>query len=206
MSDAVFPTLPGLAWNVGRYPIFKTSIQEAISGRELRSAYQAYPMWSFSLSYEYLAGDAVRNELKTLLAFFLARRGSFDSFLFADPNFSSVTDYQFGMGDGSTTQFQLLREISGGSHAFVEPVQNVNAITNVKKATVAQTNPTNYTINSTGLITFATAPAVAASLTWTGTYYDRCRFTMDSAEFNQFLKDLWELKKCQFKGAPGNKV
>lgn len=206
MSNAVFPTLPGLLWNTGKYPIFKTQVQEAISGRELRSAFQAYPMWSFNLSYESLRGDAVNNELKTLMSFFLARRGSWDSFLYSDPDFNSVTNYQFGLGDGSTTQFQLLREINGGGSAFVEPVQNVNAITNIKKATVALTNPTDYTIDSNGLVTFVTAPAVAASLTWTGTYYYRCRFLIDTAQFDQFMKQLWELKTCQFKGAPGNRI
>lgn len=206
MSNAVFPILPGLTWSTGKHPIFKTQVQEAISGRELRAAFQAYPIWSFSLTYESLHGDLGTKELQTLLSFFLARRGMWDSFLYTDPDFSSVTDYQFGLGDGSTTKFQLLREINGGGSAFVEPVQNVNTITAIKKAGVTLDSPTDYSIDSTGMVTFATPPGVAASLTWTGTYYYRCRFLMDTAEFDQFMRQLWELKKCQFKGAPGNRV
>ncbi|WP_025041030.1 DUF2460 domain-containing protein [Nitrosospira briensis] len=205
MSNTVFPTLPGLAWSTGKHPIFKTKIQESVSGRELRSSFQAYPLWRFTLSYEFLRGDS-NDDLKKLLAFFLVVRGSWDSFLYSDPDFSSVTDYQFGVGDGSTTQFQLTRAISAGGNAFVEPVQNVNILTNIKKAGVTQTSPANYSISSTGLVTFVSAPAASASLTWTGTYYYRCRFMMDEGGFDQFMKQLWELKKCEFKGAPGNKV
>jgi uncharacterized protein (TIGR02217 family) len=205
MSNSVFPTLPGLSWNTGKHPIFKTNIQESVSGRELRSAFQAYPLWHFTLSYEFLRGDS-NDDLKKLLAFFLMMRGSWDSFLYTDPDFNSVTDYQFGAGDGVTTQFQLTRLIGSGSYSFVEPIQNVNAITNIKKAGVAQSRPADYSLNSTGLVTFATAPAASAALTWTGTYYYRCRFLADEGGFDQFMKQLWELKKCEFRGAPGNKV
>src|SRR5690242_6922087 len=136
MSNTVFPSLLGLSWNTGKHPIFKTKIQESVSGRVLRSAFQAYPLWHFVLSYEFLRGDS-NDDLKKLLAFFLVMRGSWDSFLYTDPDFNSVTDYQFGTGDGTTTQFQLTRAISAGGNAFIEPVQNVNVLTNIKKAGVA---------------------------------------------------------------------
>jgi len=40
---------------------------------------------------------------------------------------------------------------------------------------------------------FANAPAAAASVTWTGTFYRRFRFKQDMAEFNQFMRLLWDL-------------
>ena len=55
-------------------------IRYLVEERELRAAFQAYPLWSFTLAYEVLRGDAVNNELKTLMGFFLAVRGSWDSF------------------------------------------------------------------------------------------------------------------------------
>jgi hypothetical protein len=54
---------------------------------------------------------------------------------------------------------------------------------------------TDYTISSSGVVTFTVAPAAGAALTWTGNYYWRVRFDMDQAELNNFLYQLWEAKK-----------
>jgi uncharacterized protein (TIGR02217 family) len=202
MSQVVFPSLPGLEWNANARPEFSTRVKRAVSGRELRAAFMQYPLWNFGLSYAVLRANVAWAELQTLCGFFLARQGMFDSFLYAWDQDYTVTDAQFGIGDGTTTQFQLTRSFGG----FVEPVQNVNVLTNIKKAGVTQASPANYSVNSTGLVTFTTAPAAAASLTWTGTYYYRVRFLQDVADFNAFMKDLFELKKLEFVGAVGNKV
>lgn len=206
MSQAVFPTLPGLQWSIGRAPGFNNKVQRAVSGKELRAAFMQYPLWTFRLSYEFLCAGNAGTELDTLAGFFLARRGSFDSFLFTDNADCSVTDMSFGAGNGSQTQFQLTRAYGAGGFTFTEPVQNVNTLTNVKVAGVTKTPTTDYTVSSTGMVTFTSAPANGAALTFTGTYYFRVRFLQDVADFEQFLKDLWQLKKLEFVGAPGNKV
>lgn len=205
MGNAVFPSLPGVTWNVSKSPEFSTQSHRSVSGRELRATFQQYPLYTFALSYEVLREGAL-TELKQLLGFFLARQGSFDSFLYTDSSDFSVTDGSFGVGNGVTTQFQLVRAYGAGSNTFAEPVQNVNALNNIKVSGVAKTASIDYTVSSTGLVTFTTAPAAGAPLTWTGTFYYRVRFTKDSSEFNQFLRDLWENKKVDFIGAPGNKV
>jgi len=84
-------------------------------------------------------------------------------------------------------------------------VMNPLAVTNIKAAG-AVVSGAGYTIGSTGLVTFTTAPASGAALTWTGTYYFRCRFTKDQIEFDGFMQDLYELKKVEMIGAPGNRV
>lgn len=206
MSGSVFPTLPGLAWNVGREPEFNTGVTRAVSGREVRLQYQAYPLWKFSLTFEVLRAATLGQELETLCGFFLVMGGQFDSFLYTDPADNTVTDQPFGSGTGSATAFQLVRAFGAGGFTFVEPVQNVNAITNVKVAGVLKNSPTDYTVNSTGLVTFTTPPASGAALTWSGSFYYRCRFLQDMASFNQFMKNLHELKKLEFVGSPGNKV
>jgi uncharacterized protein (TIGR02217 family) len=194
MSNAVFPTLPGLKWDVKKTPIWHTRIQAAASGKELRAALMSYPLWKFSLAYEVLRADVAYSELQTLMGFFNARNGSFDDFLYTDPDDNSVTDQQFGIGNGTATAFQLTRPYGG----FAEPIQNVNVLTNIKKGGVVQNNPTDYTISSTGVVTFTVAPANGAVLTWSGTYYFRVRFLQDMAEFNQFMYRLWELQQLEF--------
>jgi hypothetical protein len=206
MSNLVFPTLIGVMPNVGRMPIFRTRIQAGVSGDEFRLAYQAYPLWSFKLQFEFLRDDAANNELNKILALFMAVRGSWDNFLYTDPDRNSVTDWQFGICDSVLTQFQLTRPTTDGSISFVEPVQNVNALTNIKRAGVTLTNPGDYTVSATGLVSFTSPGTNGQALTWTGTYYNRCRFEMDMAEVQRFMDKLWQLKTCDLRGAPGNKV
>lgn len=204
MSNAVFPTLAGLTWNVVRQPEFHTKTQKAVSGREIRLAFMAYPMYTFKMTYEVLRQTGANEELENLCGFFLQRQGSFDSFLYSDPTDNSVTAQGFGTGDGATKSFQLVRPFGTVATAFYEPVQNLNGTPTIySNGTVV--SGANYTI-SNGLVTFTTAPANGAVLTWTGSFYYRVRFNMDSAEFNQFMKDLWELKKCELYGSPMNKV
>jgi uncharacterized protein (TIGR02217 family) len=197
MSNAVFPTMAGLAWGVKKQPEFSTQIQRSINGKELRAAFFSYPLYNFSLSYEVLREAGATNELQQLMGFFLQRQGMFDSFLYTDISDCSVTDQSFGSGNGVQTGFQLVRPLGG----FSEPVQNVNMLNNIK---VNGTVVSNYTVSGTGWVTFASPPNGA--LTWSGTYYYRVRFSMDVGEFNQFMYRLWELKKCDFRGAVGNKV
>ena len=202
MSNAVFPTLPGLGWSVGKKPMCKTAVQRTVSGKEFRASFMSYPLWEFSLNYEVLRAAAAYAELQSLVGFFNARQGAFDSFLYTDPNDNSVTDYQFGTGDGATVAFQLTRAFGG----FIAPVMNVNALTAIKKGGGAQSSPADYSINSAGLVTFTSAPAGAAPLTWTGSFYFRVRFLQDAAEFEEFMRNLWQLKKLEFVGATGNKI
>jgi uncharacterized protein (TIGR02217 family) len=211
MSDAVFPTLAGLAWGVIKQPQYKTTIQKAVSGRELRLAFMLYPMYTFKLQYNVLRDDrstnntsAPKDELKKLLKFFLARRGSFDSFLFTDPTDCAVTQQVFGAGNGVDKTFQLVRAYGVLGDGFVEPVENLNGAAQIYVNGVLQES--GYNISSTGAVTFTVAPALGVSLTWTGQYYFRVRFEMDSAEFNNFMYDLWELKKCDLYGSLQNKI
>lgn len=196
MSQAVFPTLAGLKWGVRRSPEWSTTKKTSVNGREYRVANMVYPRYLYRLSYEFLRDKRTGvDELRTLVGFFNARQGSFDSFLFSDPDDNTVTGEVFGIGNGSTTAFQLARSFGG----FAEPVFDVNGTPQIYKAGVLQTVTTHYTISSTGVVTFVTAPTGGQSLTWTGSFYWRCRFERDSADFEKFLQELWELKEVSFK-------
>lgn len=120
MSNSVFPALPGLSWSVNKTPKFSTRIQRAVSGREFRSPYYSYPLWSYNLSYEVLRADSINLELQTLMGFFMQRQGAYDSFLYSDPSDNAVTTQQIGTGNGSNKVFQLTRTLGG----FTEPIAN----------------------------------------------------------------------------------
>lgn len=208
MGNAVFPDLLGLDIKVGKSPEFSTLAKRAVSGREVRVGLRRYPLWTLSLNYNVLRGNGFDGayDLETILGFFLARNGSYDSFLYLDPSDSVATNMAFGQGDGVTTDFRLTRALGAGGFTFVEPVENPATVSAIKVDGVTQTLTTDYTVGATGIISFVTAPGDGESLTWTGTYRYRVRFVRDVAQYDQFLRDLWELKRLELVGAPGNKV
>lgn len=201
MSDSVFPVLDGLAWDIKLTPQFSTKALRSVGGKELRTAFMAYPLWTIAMTFTVLRDNAVDNELKTMAGFFLARQGSFDSFKYLHPDDNAVTNEYFGTGNASAVAFQLMRGFGG----FREPVSCVSSaaimIDGITKAT-----PGDYSINSKGIVTFVTPPANGAVLTWTGGYHWRVRFADDRMEFNQFMKNLWELKKLELTGAVSDKI
>jgi len=202
MSNAVFPVLPGLTWDIPTSPQFNTKVHRAVSGYEVRAAFMTYPLWKFALKYEVLRDNAAFNELKTLAGFFNARQGQFDSFLYVNPSDSSVTASQFGVGTGTQYIFQLSRSYGG----YVEPVHNLNGAPSIYVNGVLKTLTTDYSISATGLVTFLSSPPNGASITWTGSFYYRCRFLADTVDFNQFMKNLFNVNKLEFIGSPMNKV
>ncbi len=213
MSNATFPTLASLGWNIVKQPMFLTKTQRSVSGKEYRAAFMQYPLWTFNLSFSLLRKGTLNGTLYTeqeqLVGFFGARQGAFDSFLYDDPTDDTVTDQSFGTGNGVTTVFPLVRSYGAGGSTLTELVQNVNTITNIKVngVTIVQgSGAGKYLIDSVGNVTFGTVPAAAATITWSGSYYYRCRFREDTLDFNNFMSQLWELKKLSFVGSPVNKV
>lgn len=197
MTTATFPSLAGIKWDVKKRPRFSTIVQRTASGKEVRAALMSYPLWEFELSFDVLRADSTNHELQTLMGFFEQMLGSCTAFNYNDPTDNSVTAQVIGTGDGAATQFQLVRTLGG----FIEPIQNVNAITGIydNGSPVTQgSGAGKYTVNSTGLVTFGTVPVAGHSLTWTGTYFFLCRFLDDIEEFSNFMYNLWECQKVGF--------
>jgi uncharacterized protein (TIGR02217 family) len=194
MTNNVFPALAGLSFPILRTPRWRTGKQEALSGKESVISYRQWPIPRWELSYEFLRDDIAVSDLKSIVGLFNACKGSFDTFLYTDPDFNSVTTENFGTGDGTTTQFQLTATYKNAAGVgSAERIQNLNGLPSIFKAGVLQTLTTNYTIGPTGIITFVTAPAAAAALTWTGSFYYRCRFNDDELLTTKFMSKWWEL-------------
>lgn len=198
MSNAVFPALAGLEYPVTRTPVFRTLIQESVSGRENRAALQLYPRWKWSLSFDFLRDDA-NNEFRTLLGFFLARQGAYDSFLFDDADDDMATAQSLGTGTGSQTSFQLVRTFGG----FTEPVLAPNAVTSVTVNGTPKSFGPDYSVSlwgaaQPGVIVFTSPPAVGAAIAASFTYYWPVRFLADDNDFSKFMNKLWEQKKLEF--------
>jgi hypothetical protein len=173
-----FPMLPGLAWSVTKQPAFKTRIQKSVSGRERRALDHPLPIWTWTLSYDFLRDNPSggNNELRTLMAFHAQQQGAFTGFLYTDPSDNAVSGSNLGTGNASQTAFQLVRNLDaalpGGGYA--EPIVAPN------------------------ILTFTAAPGSGVVVTADFSYFFRVRFTDDTASFENFMYQLWRLKQIKF--------
>ena len=195
--------MPGRGWSIMKTPMWKTWTKESVSGREARARFMLYPLWRISLTYNVLRASAFYEEYQRLVGFFNLRSGAFDTFLFDDTTDNTVLTHLFGVGDGVTTTFQLIRSLGG----FVEPIENVNGAAHIFVGGALQHEGIHYTRSPTGVITFFGPPVAGTNLEWSGHFYYRCRFLDDQLDdMENFMHELWALRRLEFKGAPGNKV
>lgn len=189
-SNLVFT--PPFTTNFGypkKTPNFRTIVQTPVSARgEIRYSLQPYPIWTIDYPVNFLRGaeQISGSDYQYLLGFFLAMGGMFSDFLYQDPYDNAVSGSYFGTGDGTTTQFQLIRSIGIGT----DIVQNVNGGVTV---TGSPGTVPGYTVGSTGIVTFASAPSSGMVLLWTGNFYYRVRFDTDEAEFDEFMAQIWSM-------------
>jgi uncharacterized protein (TIGR02217 family) len=197
--SATFPTLRQ-GWSVFKEPQFKTRIQRGISGRELRLTFQPVPTWQFKLTYEVLADPfdtrqvgwpgTTLNELRTIMGFFLDQQGSLSPFFFEDPTDNSATGQVIGVGNGITSQFQLVRTMN----SFNEPIVAPKHVSNI----YLNGAPTNdYTVGLNGIVDFVLTPASGVVITADFTYFFFCRFADDTLSFENFMYQLWSLKEVK---------
>jgi hypothetical protein len=199
MSDLLFPTtLSGYSWDSKKKPLFNNITHSPQTGRDIHISLYDQPLYEFNLANLWLT----KADKDTLIGFFTARRGSFDSFLYRDED-SVLTAHVFAWGNGIKTSFQLSRYQNG---LFLEKVNNYAVNPLLYLDGVLLTVGTHYTLSATGLVTFTVAPASGAVLSWTGTAYYRCVFMEDSLEYNQFADRLYDCGEIKFKGSLANKV
>lgn len=196
MALATFPTLPGQGWSVKKTPTFSTRIAAHASGREVRAQMYAHNRYAFELTFDGLDSNGMNpglqaQSLQTLMGFYIACQGAANPFLYVDPTDNAAVDAPFATGDGSTKTFLLYRPIGGTS----EPVSYATNVVSVKAAgSVAS----GWSLIAPNIISFATAPAAGAALTWTGAFGFQCRFLDDNVEFENFMSGLWSVRGLKF--------
>lgn len=194
-DGSVFPYLPGQSYLAQKSPMWSTSLATAAMGGERRRQNWSFPKWMIKVSYEVLRASVSLPELQHLIGFFNLHAGRYAEWSFYDPNDNLVTNQPFGTGDGTTKTFQLLRQGGVGAHTWLEPCRS---ILGTPKVSVGATDTTAFTIANRGQITFATAPAAGAVLTWSGQFMFLCRFNDDQIDPQQMMSDLWSLDGLTF--------
>jgi hypothetical protein len=149
-----------------------------------------YPVWHFSFPVPYLQGriDQPTSAVAIVFGVIAAMKGRADTFLFLDPNDNAVNKAQFGTGDATTTAFQITRNIGGAVQADI--IQNF--VGNPQIFVNGTPVTSGFSIDSFGVITFTSAPAANAVLSWSGQFYFRCRFDDDAIEgFQMIAPNAW---------------
>lgn len=178
------------AWR--KTPHFNTITQKPAAVRGIVTASLVpYPTWDFEVELVWTRGDE-RTPTSIIAAFldiFMQCLGSGVFFLITDPNDNTVSANAGTMlnvtpgaaapmgvvGDGVSTQFQLAR-IIGPSGLSIDILQNVS----ISTLNVNGSPTSSYSVSDTGVITFVTAPALNASLSWSGGFQYLCQFTEDT--------------------------
>jgi hypothetical protein len=197
-TPPTFPTLPGQGWSVHKKPTFSTLVASHVSGREVRDSLWQYPIWQFELTFDALASDSASypglgaQSLQSLMGLFLQCQGQWGAFLYTDPTDNAVVDQGVAIGDGATKTFIMPRTLGG----FIEPVGWVTGLANVKVNGALRTSGVSLTTPNS--LVFASAPAAGAIISASFSYAFLCRFVDDSADFEQFMQNLWSLQSLKF--------
>ena len=162
LDDVLFPIALGREASVE--PAFSTAIVETAGGAEQRNSEWADARLRFD------AGPGIRGEaeLAELIAFFRARRGAAKAFRFRDPfDFSSngmggepgATDQLLGTGDGTRTDFALVKDYDGQERRITRPVSG-----SVRVSVDGVERVGGWTLGLKGVVTLDEPPAAGAAV------------------------------------------
>jgi uncharacterized protein (TIGR02217 family) len=144
-------------------PGYSTNIVETDSGREERIARWASARRRYNGAYGIRSFD----DLYEVTEFYLARQGPANGFRFKDwLDFTSAVngrgavtnlDQQIGVGDGTTTQFQLVKTYTSGPNSVSRNIEK--PVSGSVVVAVDGVGTTSFSVNTTtGIVTFNSAP------------------------------------------------
>lgn len=201
----------GRGWSVKRTLDFgKTLLGTAFSGRESVMYQQAQAVWRFDLVFNFMRdqtqdqnaqapwkGFTEFQAISRLFNWAAATRGSF---YFEDRSDNSRTGQAIATGDGTTTQFTVVRTIIFQiGLTLIEPVGAVNLARprTVYLNGVAQA-PSSYGFSGNQLVFITAAPGNGVAITMDFWFYYLCRFSTHRQDYDEFMKNLWTLGRCEF--------
>lgn len=169
----VFPITTNMEFNSKKIEIWDSVIvKKTGSGRRKSLSRRAYPDWAIQVKFTGLT-DA---QVESIAGFIGQQRGEFEEFLWLDPVDYQETAVRIGTGNGSNTDFQLVRNLAD---KFIFPITDYAA-----GSLTVYVNGVAVTVTSVteGLVKLAAAPALNAIVTATFQYYWRVAF--DQGKFS----------------------
>ena len=151
-------------------PERRTQIVELASGAEERNASWANSRRRYDVAYGIRRAD----DLAAVVSFFEARNGRLHGFRFKDladfksclpSQAPSATNQPIGTGNGAATLYQLTKRYTSGAQSWMRAITKPVAGT-VTIALNGTPQASGWSVSTTtGLITFATAPAAGVAIT-----------------------------------------
>jgi uncharacterized protein (TIGR02217 family) len=177
-------------------PVYNTSVIEMSSGREKRNQNWLYPRSEYDVAY----GVKRRTQLEELIALFHVVRGRAHSFRYWDPlDYKSCSvsatpamgDVIVGTGDGTTTDFQLVKSytVTGVSGQTFSQIRKITKpVPGTVYVGIDGVEAFPDIVYDTGIISFSTAPESGQIITAGYEFDVHARFNTDSlpARFDDF--------------------
>lgn len=169
-------------------PMRQTHIIQTASGYEVRNTAWEQSLHTYNIRY----GLKTYNDLHDVKSFFEARQGPLRGFRYKDwVDFKSCApqtalsnlDQQIGVGDNTTTAFQLVKNYTSGSRTYSREIKKPVA-DSVVIAIDGVNQTSGWVVNTaTGIVTFNTAPATNAVITAGYEFDVPVRFDSDELSF-----------------------
>jgi len=176
-------------------PERRTQIVELASGDEERNASWANSRRRYDVAYGIRRAD----DLAAVVAFFEARNGRLHGFRFKDwgdyksalPSAAILpTDQAIGTGNGSLTEFALLKRYSSGAQSWTRAIAKPVA-GSVRVALGGVEQMSGWSVDTTtGVVTFDTAPAAGVAVTAGFAFDVPVRFDTDALDVTLDLERL----------------
>jgi len=184
--ETLFPV--DISLNSEGGPTRKTDIVTLMSGHEERNSPWAGSRRAFNAGY----GVKSLSDIEDIIAFFEARHGKLIGFRFRDPfdhksckvgEEISASDQLIGIGDGTTTRFQLKKQYENGGASYEREIIKPVAGTLVVALNGASTSA--YVLeDTTGEVALNVAPDQGVSVTAGFIFDTPVRFDTDSLRIN----------------------
>lgn len=192
-------------------PTFRNVVQEAIAGNEQRFAQWTKCRRVGNLSYGLQRSSDPLGDFKAIVSMFVAHFGSLYPFRFRDWSDYIAENSVFATGDGIKASFQLSSTYdpqfillgTQGPYFYVRDITLLANTPVIKKAGVVLTPGTDYTISSSGLVTFMAAPASGAQLSWSGEFDVPVRFDSDTLPVVMNEADITSIREIPIKEVIG---
>ena len=159
-------------------PEYATDIVASVSGYEQRNINWEQARARFNVAH----GVKTKAQLDALIAFFRARKGRAHGFRFKDWTDYQATNETLGTGNGTQTQFQLVKRYASGSvtelRTIVKPVAGT---VQIYKSGVLQTSGLSVD-TTTGVVTFTAAPTIGQVVTANFQFDVPVRFDTDAIQ------------------------
>lgn len=136
------------------------------NGHRVSNKRRTAPQRVYTCSYDHLG----TSDYQEIAAFVLAQEGSNKPFLLKDWADFSITDGSIGTGDGSETEFQIVKTYSNSANSHSRTIKYIKSGTLVVKVNDVEVDSEDYT-EEDGLITFDTAPTNGHAVTVSCEFY-----------------------------------